>query len=179
MPPGSLPTEPAPAPPSCTVNGASTGGRTVTVMVSDARALRPPGKLARTLTRKLPSVAKRCVGVGPSALAPSPKSQCPPVGFGPVSATTPNVTSSPTRGWLVDTVIRTAGGGRPGVLGPGRGAGFFGFPLPGPGFGPSAVPSRLRGSYLATCFTPPSSRITPACSLAGSLKNTTPSRLNN
>src|SRR6266511_3010235 len=33
------------------------------------------------------------------------------------------------------------------------------------------------GSYLATGRTPPSNRITPACSLSGSLKNTTPSRL--
>src|SRR5256885_10225173 len=139
----------------------------------------------------------------PSAKFHSASSGCALPG-GPAAT---RVTTSPTSGVPVDTLIDTdtapggGGGGGGGWFGgvpgfdgagaaPGGGAGWSGCPgwsggasAPAVPFSPLPPPGLFSprpgfpGSYLGTSLTPPSSRITPAFSLSGSLKKTIPSRV--
>src|SRR6266545_1123206 len=186
IPAGWLVTRPVPpALFTVTVRRPVTLGMLVTLMVIDAAAVWPPGNLAWT----------------PKLNVPSPKLHSPPIGCGPVSLTARRLISSPVRGASLETTMRTvtAGGlGEGDRVGDGVGAGVgevvgwrvggcWGTLGPGPDVvGGGAVGPEgcvvgplvgCFGSYLATGRTPPSNRITPACSLSGSLKNTTPSRL--
>src|SRR5437588_504830 len=172
-----------------------------TVTCAVAMAPRPSGKVACTVTVNEPALSQWCVVVVPVPVCPSPKDHCASTGPGVSELTVRRVTSVPTSGLPLFTltcrVCGDGGGGDDGFgsgfgfgfgLGWGFGCGFFpgffggvlaggvflfgGLPLPA---APPPVPAFV--SYLLTAVKPPSSRITPACSLSGSLKKTMPSRV--
>ena len=165
-----------PAPDTVTVSRACLPA---TWIRTHAVAVRPSGNLAWTLTWYVWAASQWCVVDVPGAVCPSPKLHCAATGASAPVPTTFRTTSWPVTGVVVDVTICTPsvppGVGVPlgvwGVWGWGGVGGVV-------GRSPNPLPGSL-GSYLATGRIPPSRVTTPACSLSGSLKNTTPSRVSN
>src|SRR5947207_8078995 len=153
------------------------GGPTRTSAV--AMAVCPPGKVACTLIRYVCAAVHAWVVVTPAPTCPSPKlHRAASTVAEPIAR---SVTAVPTTGLLLLTEILTVGvpaGGGAGALsgaagcGSGDGSGDGGGDPSAPG-----TPSPAPFWYFPTGRTTPSSRMTPARSPSGSLKNTRPSRL--
>ncbi|OLB81454.1 MAG: hypothetical protein AUI14_03360 [Actinobacteria bacterium 13_2_20CM_2_71_6] len=170
-------------PPPAGTETVSVGRRAVIWIDSEAVATRPFAKVAFTLTWYVCAAPQRWVVTRPVAFCPLPRFQRALAGCWLPPATTFSAMSSPTWAVCLDSEIRTVYGGSGLFAGSCAGAvAESGGVLAGGWLGPSpVVPVRPLdgsfGSYLAIGRTPPSSRSTPACSLLGSLKNTTPSRV--
>ena len=184
MPPG-----PVMLPPDggVTVSTGALVGRLATTTVVEAVTPTPYRNVPRALTRYRPAVAHWWLTRGPSPVRPSPKSQCTAVGGRPSAPAASRFTGSPTNGLLLDTDScrygpgTGCGGSLPAGDGPVPGCcGCCGW-FPGGPCWPSPVPAPVGfpGSYLRTGWYPPSRWMTPARSLFGSLKNTSPSRVSN